>query len=220
MLAELQGRWKLVSIEGDGQVNDLSDMRVWWVIKGDKVRYGGEDFALLTTDAAAAPKVIDLRLSRSGRVYEGIYSVEEDTLKVCINKQTEGAKERPHVLSTAGKENWRLLVFRRDDVKEGGVTGEPPGYVGVALRLDEQTGEVVVDGLLEEGPARRSGLLKDNIVLEIGGGVVKDLASAVEAVRRGKPGAPLAFRIRHDGKEADIMIKVGVMPFTLLADLE
>src|SRR5437868_2897750 len=58
--AELQGKWKLLSLEADGAAIDLDNAQPRWVIKGNKVRYGGEELAQLTVDATATPKLIDL----------------------------------------------------------------------------------------------------------------------------------------------------------------
>ena len=53
-LAELQGAWKLVSVEADGkEMNDRLDDLPRWFIKGNKIRYGGQDLAALNVDATA-----------------------------------------------------------------------------------------------------------------------------------------------------------------------
>src|SRR5262249_3763946 len=88
--AELQGKWKLQSLEIDGVADDLGGAQPRWVIKGNKVRYGGEELAQLTADATTTPKILDLSFVNPKRVYEAIYVVDQDTLKICLNKQTEG----------------------------------------------------------------------------------------------------------------------------------
>src|SRR5262245_1085023 len=86
--AEVQGTWKLVSVEAVGKTNDpLGGGQPRWVVKGDKISYGGEEIATFTADASTNPKVIDLKFKNPDRTYEGIYTVEKDTLKVCVNKQ-------------------------------------------------------------------------------------------------------------------------------------
>src|SRR5437879_5518581 len=80
-LADLQGVWKLIGFEVDGKEAILQEHRqIRWVIKGDKVFYGGEELANLTLDAAANPKCIDLGLIKAKRVHEGIYKLEKDKL--------------------------------------------------------------------------------------------------------------------------------------------
>jgi uncharacterized protein (TIGR03067 family) len=218
-LADLQGTWKLISIEMNGEANDLSGSQPRWVIKGDKVLYGGDELAVLTADASATPKLLDVQLLNPKRVFEGIYVVEDERLKFCLNKQTEGVKERPQAFSTKDHENWRLLIFQRDrsdaDASEG-----LTGFVGLALRLNAERQEVIVNEALAESPAQKAGLKKDDVVLKVAGGEVTTLRSAIEAVRRSRPRTDLVFHIRRDGKETDITVKVGVLPFSAVAGLD
>src|SRR5947209_170764 len=79
-LAAWQGTWKLVSLEVDGETPDLPQP-AQWVIKGDKVLYGGTPLAVLSLDTATTPKSVDLRFLTPEKVYEGVYSLSEDTLK-------------------------------------------------------------------------------------------------------------------------------------------
>ncbi len=245
--AELQGRWELVSVELDGKDSSLTENRPRCEIVGDRVplkdparprhayrnrpglswggatlprvmtvRYGGEDLAVLSADPDAMPKSIDLRFGRTGRTLEGVYVRDGETLKVCLNRRSEGAKERPHLLSTRGHDSWRLLVFRR----AAGGDYRDPGFVGLALGVDEARKEVVVEDLLEDTPAAKSGLKKGDVLVAIGGVEVTGLRAAIEEVRRAKPGEMLPLRIRRDGGPKEIKVRVGVMPFTLIADLE
>src|SRR5262249_35845466 len=110
---DLQGGWKLVAIETESDTADLPDARPALVIKGDKVLHGGQEIARLTADQAADPKVIDLRFDKPDRTYEGIYSLEKDTLKVCLNGRSEGVKERPSGSTLDGHPDWRRLTFER-----------------------------------------------------------------------------------------------------------
>src|SRR5438270_303356 len=98
--AELQGTWKLVSVEANALAGELTEDQPRWVIKGTKILYGGHEWATLTAESDAKPKIIDLALADPKRVLEGIYSVEGDTLKVCLNRDSEGVKDRPQVFST------------------------------------------------------------------------------------------------------------------------
>src|SRR2546425_4104852 len=88
--AELDGKWKLVALQIKGENLDLAGSQPKWVIQGNKVRYGGQELVRLTVDATAKPKVMDLAFLDPKKVYEGIYSIDQDTLKVCFNIQTEG----------------------------------------------------------------------------------------------------------------------------------
>jgi uncharacterized protein (TIGR03067 family) len=218
--AELQGTWKLVSVEIQGTSRDLTDGSPRWVIKGNKVRYGGDEIALLTANAAAEPKIIDVEFLTPKKVYEGIYTVEKDTLKICLNNQTEGVKERPNGFSTKDRENWRLLVFERDKAEKADPLAGMTGFLGVALRLDPEGKQLIVNDVFDGSPAKKAGLRKDDVILQIAGEKITELRPAIDAVRRTKPGSDLAFRIRRDGKERDLAVKMGVVPFTLLAGLD
>jgi uncharacterized protein (TIGR03067 family) len=218
--AELQGGWRLVSVEANGKAEPLAGSRPRWTIKGEKVRYGGEDLATLAADAGSTPKTIDVGFLSPKRTLEGVYAIDGDTLKICLNKRTDGVKERPLVLSTVGKDDWRLLVFRRDKAAEGEGDEGLRGYVGLALSFTEgPAGGVVVDEVLADSPAKAAGLSEGDVILAIGDEAVTKLRPAIEAVRRAKPGGRLAIHIRRDGKEEDVAVKVGVLPFTFLVDL-
>ena len=219
--AELKGIWKLVSIEINGERTAFTEGRPRWVIQGETVRYGGEDLAVLSADSTTTPKIFDLRFFDPKKIYEGIYTLEKTTLKICLNAQTEGVKERPGVFSTEGREKWRLLVFERAEDQDGDVTEGLRGYVGMALKIDEDNNnEIVVGGVLDGSPARKGGLRADDLVLRIAGSEVTNLLPAVEAVRRTKPGSDLVVSVRRDGKDHDITVKVGFQPFYVLAQLE
>lgn len=215
--AELQRRWMLVSVEAGGRTQVLKEVRPVWEVVGDSIRYGGEELAVLTAEPEAMPRSIDLRFVGPMRVYEGIYAVEGDLLKVCLNKRTEGEKERPDAFSTKGKDDWRLLVFRRLGAQEGDTDGR--GFVGMALRADKEKEEVIVDQALEGTPAAKAGLKKGDVILEIGGERVTEILPAVEAVRRRKPGDTLALQVRRDGKEEEVKVRVAVLPFEFIAGL-
>src|SRR4051812_25526134 len=83
--ADLQGRWDLVSVEAEGKDYPLKDNRPRCEIVGDRVRCGGMDLAVLAADPATSPKSIDLRFEPTKRTFEGIYTREGETLKICLN---------------------------------------------------------------------------------------------------------------------------------------
>jgi uncharacterized protein (TIGR03067 family) len=214
--AELQGAWKLESVQGDGTAG-VSESRPVLVIKGNQLLYGGKAVARITADAATKPKVLDLHLAKPERLYEAVYSVDKDTLKICLNGQSDGVKERPQSFSVEGQPALRLLVLERvktDDPSAGS------GFVGLMLKKDEDRDEVVIADTLEGSPAKKAGLLKDDIVLKVGGTKVTDLRSAVDAARQSKPNSDLTIRVRRDGQERELTVRVGLLPFRYVAGLE
>ncbi|HEV3163012.1 MAG TPA: PDZ domain-containing protein [Isosphaeraceae bacterium] len=221
--AEPRGTWRLVSLESGGMVGELAFGQPWVAIDGDEMRYygGGEVIAKLTADATTTPKIIDLRFAGPTRAYEGIYALDGDTLKVCLNLQIDGVKERPDVLDTRGKANWRLLTFVRDQPEAGDGTDQLPGYVGIArLTFDEEGAVWIIDEVRDASPAKRAGLRKDDVILKVADDEPTDLDSLVDAIRRTKPGRRIVFRIRRDGAESDVSVRVGVWPFKFVANLE
>src|SRR5262245_47034768 len=87
--AELQGAGPLASVQAVGGSGNLPHPGPVLVIEGDRVLYGKEMIARVSADAATSPKVIDLRFNQPERVYEGVYTVEADSMKVCLNGQTD-----------------------------------------------------------------------------------------------------------------------------------
>jgi uncharacterized protein (TIGR03067 family) len=212
-LTSLQGAWKLVSVEAGGEARDLAGQQPRWLIKDNKVLYGGEELAVLTVDASTTPKSIDLAFVTPKRTYEGIYTIDGDTFKICVNAMTEGAKERPPEFSTKGKSNLRMLVFDRDKEVKGNADEGVSGFVGIMIRFDMERSQVVIADLVGESPAKKAGLKKDDVLIKVAGSDATDLRTVVNTIRQTKPGSEVAFRVRRDGKEKDITVKAGVMPF-------
>ena len=214
-LAALQGTWKVHAAEVDGESALYPEVSVRLVVKGGKVFYGGEELAGLTVDATANPRTIDLEYRKPKKVVEGIYALDGDTLKLCVNRQADGVKERPTDFTSKGKPNVRVLVFKRvKDEKDP--TAGLPGFVGIMIRFDEARGEVVIQDPLEGSPAQKAGLKKDDVLLKINADAATDLQTTVRTIRQAKPGTELTLRIRRGEKEQDVKVKAGVLPFFLL----
>jgi uncharacterized protein (TIGR03067 family) len=217
--ADLQGGWRLTAVEAADDSADvpLPEPKPALVIQGDKVLYGGQEIARLTADPAANPRVIDLKFKTPDRTYEGIYALDRDTLKVCLNGQPEGVKERPTGFDLAGHPAWRRLTFERIKPEDA---GPGTGFVGVALKFEESTKEVVVQAAIDGSPAKAAGLQKDDVLLGVGGTAVETLRGAVDLVRAARPGGELVLKVRRAGKERDVKVKVGLIPFSALVGLE
>ena len=134
-----------------------------------------------------------------------------------LNGKPEGVKERPGGFDLEGHPAWRLLTFERIKPDE---VGPGPAFIGLQLRLDTDTKEVVVQAPLDKTPAKAAGLLKDDVLLGVGGTNVEDLLGAINFVRKAKPGDELTLRIRRAGKEIDVKLKPIVVPLAGLFGLE
>jgi len=216
-LAELRGVWKLMSLEREGEVREFSDRAPHWVVQGDKVLYGGEELATIAPDAATTPKCLDFVFHRPKSENEGIYAIDGDKLKICINWQADGVKERPPEFSTKDKSNYRTLVFQKVKAKAADVATSGFGYVGIAIRIKDDGLEI--SDLIPDSPAKKFGLAKNDQILQIAGGDPGGLQAAIKTIQQLRPGSDLVMRVQRDGKEKDIKIKVGVMPFYFLLQM-
>src|SRR5262245_840289 len=108
----MDGNWRLVAVELAGEVMPPPE-EVVWTIKEDKVLYAGEALAVLVNYPTAMPKGVDLRFDDPQRDYEGIYLLENDKLRICLNTRTTGPKERPSDFATKEKANLRVFIFER-----------------------------------------------------------------------------------------------------------
>jgi uncharacterized protein (TIGR03067 family) len=212
-LAALKGTWQLTAVEIAGATNDLGDTGPQWVIKDNKVMYAGKELAVLTVDGATTPKSMDLALVNPKRSYEAIYSLTDDTLKICVNRQTDGVKERPSGFATKDKENLRLLVFRR--AKGDGMEGLR-GFVGIRIKAGEDGKGVIIDAPLKDSPADKAGLKAEDVLLKVGNREATDVKQVVDMVREIRPNSEVTLRVRRDDKERDITVRVGIMPFFYL----
>jgi len=218
--ADLQGVWRLESVEVKGEQRPpLGGGEPRLVFDGSKVLYDGEEIASVTADPRSTPKIIDLTFSDPKRTMEGIYTVEKDTLRVCINIHTDGVKERPQDFSTADKENPRVLVFQREMAEAADKTAGLTGFLGLMLGFDPDKGEVTIKGLVPKSAAEKAGFKEGDVVLQVGDVKPTTLVEAIDAVRGRKPGSEIVLRVRRDGKEQEVKAKVGVMPFALAAFL-
>ena len=211
---QLDGTWKLVSVEREDEPRERDD-DVRWVIKDGQLFYAGETLATVVIYSEFAPTGIDLLFRAPKNEYEGVFSLEKDALRICLNTTTTGPKDRPSNFATRDKPNLRVLKFERIDSSAG--PGPSKGYVGVALAVQDE--KVVIQDVLESSPAQKGGLRSGDVILTLGGQVPGDLQSTVESVRRQRPGSELAVRVLRDGKEKDLTLRVAEFPFALLGIL-
>lgn len=216
--ADLQGTWKLISVETAGKAQEPIGGQVLWTIAGADVSYGDTKLARLSVDASASPHLIDLKFSDLEGVYEGVYAGKKGILKICINAQGESAKNRPTSFETLDQPGWRLLTFeqRKEDAN---ASSGLAGFIGLGLRLDDENKQVVGTPL-KGAPADQAGIQADDVILKVAGAPVTDLPSIVNVVRKARPGDKLEMLVRRGDQEKTITIQVGVLPFKYVANLE
>ena len=214
--SDLQGIWKLVRFERNGEENEFPANLPRWVIDGKTVRYAGETLATLSVLSDAKPRGLDLAWAKPKREYEAIYAIDGDTLKICLNRGADGVKERPTDFETKDNAGRYLFVFERQKPGSGDGLKEAPGYVGIQIAVDKDKERVIIAGTLKNSPAEKAGLKKDDAILKIGDTEATDLKTVVDRVRQARPATDLTIRVDRDGKEQDVTIRVGVLPFFLL----
>jgi uncharacterized protein (TIGR03067 family) len=215
-VAELKGTWKLVAAEFGQDDIEVPLNFPHWVIKGDTVRYGGEPLAKLAIGATATPKTMDLTFLEEKRDYEAIYVIDGDKLKICVNTQTDGVKERPLDFTVKGKENRRLLVFERQKAGTGDGTADAPGFVGIQIGKNPDGKGVRVVAVIEKSPAKKAGVKQDDIVLRVGTTAVDRVLDCVDLIRQVRPGSDVTLHVLRGDMEREITVRARVIPFFIL----
>ena len=93
------------------------------------------------------------------------------------------------------------------------------GYLGImlqnltpsmakALQLGDRSG-VIVNNVVDDGPAAKAGLLDGDVILEINGQSIADQAALTSAVRALTPGDEASVVLLRDGQKKTIGIEVG-----------
>jgi uncharacterized protein (TIGR03067 family) len=121
-LAKLQGTWRVVGVEENGAAlpeDKLREARGTVTVEGDKhtLKYGGVSQGTVTVkiDPSAKPRSYDLLIpegAQKGKVQLGIYEVEGDTWRLCLNKS--GAAGRPTEFSAKADSGWVLVTLKRE----------------------------------------------------------------------------------------------------------
>lgn len=212
----LEGKWRLESVEENGKPVELGELRPRWWIKENTVNYAGSSLAELKLDPNSTPKCVDLLWMQPKRTFEGIYSLEGDSLKLCINRDTEGAKDRPQDFATEGNANLRLLTFKRDLEENNDPLLGVGGFVGVMIGHSEDQKQILVVAAVPDSPAEKAGLKKDDVLLTINDQTSSSLQEVVSYIRKQKPGQELAIKLVRSGQQRELKLIVGKMPFLYL----
>ncbi len=84
------------------------------------------------------------------------------------------------------------------------------GWIGVFIK--EEEGEVIVSGLVDDGPAMEAGVKKGDVIFSFNGEDVEDLASFVKSVKDTKPDAKVIMVVEREEKKETVTIKTGSRP--------
>jgi uncharacterized protein (TIGR03067 family) len=111
---KLSGTWKVISAERDGQ-SDMAFRNALITYAADgqftvKLPEGKQVQGTYKLDAGKKPKAVDYT-PNNGKLHEGIYSLEGDTLKIC---GSEPGKPRPKEFATKADSGQTLMVMKRE----------------------------------------------------------------------------------------------------------
>jgi uncharacterized protein (TIGR03067 family) len=117
-LAKLDGTWRAVSMEVDGNKFAADDVKAYSVtIKDGKyvAKMGNDAYneGSLKIDASKKPKSIDVMPSKGdneGKTMAGIYEIDGDTLKICL-AQPDG--ERPREFESKAGSGRLNVVYKK-----------------------------------------------------------------------------------------------------------
>jgi uncharacterized protein (TIGR03067 family) len=116
----LQGVWKAVTKEEDGQVKEDEPEGHRLILSGNKfiIKRGDEELfkGTFKIDPAKKPKTIDMAILEEGEFKDktgfGIYALEGDTLKWCVNEP--GETERPKEFSAPVGTKLMFVTLKRE----------------------------------------------------------------------------------------------------------
>ncbi|HYL77809.1 MAG TPA: TIGR03067 domain-containing protein, partial [Bryobacteraceae bacterium] len=159
-LEKLQGTWNIVELEMDGlAMGDSGDARI--VVKGERfttVSMGAAYEGTVRVDEAQSPKTLDLKFTKGpekGNVNYGIYELDGDTWKICLNTQ---GKRRPKKFTTSGGSGLALEILKRGRAKAKKVEIPLPDFT--VEPAPELEGEWVMVSCVQSGQALEDGYLK------------------------------------------------------------
>jgi membrane-associated protease RseP (regulator of RpoE activity) len=90
-----------------------------------------------------------------------------------------------------------------------------PGYLGVMLKADDNTGEVLIHEIFPDSPAAKAGFKEGDVLLKVGDMEIKDQNAVVKMVRGLKPGEKVTIHYKRADKEMDVTVTIGTRPADL-----
>jgi uncharacterized protein (TIGR03067 family) len=117
---KLQGKWQIVSVAVEDKVIKREDVPKQWkgtfekdlLVEGDRFGQVGYSSAKIEVDETRDPKHITVRDGGGKLTFRGIYSLDGDTLKVCMNGDGGDAR-RPEEFVTKKGTPLLLIVLKK-----------------------------------------------------------------------------------------------------------
>lgn len=104
------------------------------------------------------------------------------------------------------------MAFEMDD----DARGRKGGYLGVSLREDTKSNEggALVEHVADDSPSAKAGLKDGDVIVGIGGDVVRGPGRVTEKLRGAKPGDKVNLDVRRDGRVQKFTVELGARPAT------
>ncbi|MDD1782238.1 outer membrane-stress sensor serine endopeptidase DegS [Enterovibrio sp. ZSDZ35] len=93
-----------------------------------------------------------------------------------------------------------------------GVEGREVNQVMARLLDAEQVRGVLIAGLAPNGPAEKSGIKVNDLIVEIDGKPINSFRYALDIVADTRPGTEVPFKLIRDGKPIEVMVTIGEDP--------
>ena len=121
---DLQGSWEIISLETNGEKKAAAEQDlISLIVEGDQmwgVKAGGPDPKVkFRLDPSKTPKGLDLKIQEGqdqGKVVLGIYDLQGDDLRLCINIFGE-ASRRPSEFKTQERDGIGFVTLKRMKAK-------------------------------------------------------------------------------------------------------
>lgn len=123
---KLQGQWQIMSITVEGKTFKREDNLPEWretfhtdlLIQGDRLAHGKQTSkGKFTLDDSRNPKQITIRDDEGKLTFRGIYDIDADALKVCINGNGTDDR-RPEEFATKKGMPLVLITLKRSPAKK------------------------------------------------------------------------------------------------------
>lgn len=87
-----------------------------------------------------------------------------------------------------------------------------PGWMGVQLAMDEESGLPAIQAVFPETPAEKAGLQEGDVFVKLGGKDIESVEDLILAVQEAGAGAKLKVTVRRGGEELDLTLKLAERP--------
>ena len=186
-----------------------ADLRMFYDMYGKEANHGHGDF----NQFFQAQTIWDETMADSA----ALFLAENPDRKLVIlagNGHIRYKYGIPERLYQRVKEPYTVIV-QDEEIKDGiadyvllttELEGEEPPKIGVTVK--EKNGSLVVNDVVEEGPADKAGLEKKDVIIQFSGHPIKTLADLRIALFGTKIGDKVNIQVKRDGKPHDKTVEL------------